>query len=590
MELDKLVVKIEADLKNLKAGLRSANKQVAGSTKGMGNSFKNLGKTIDRVGMQIIKFGSVIGTAFGAYQLTKVVGVGRQIEDLQVRLKALFGTAEEGAKSFQVMLKYASQVPFTLEEIQQGAGNLAIVSKDAEQLKNMLFLTGNVASATGLDFRQTAEQMQRSFSSGIASADVFRERGVGAMLGFQRGAEVSIGETMKAFEKNFGKGGQWGNVTEDLADTMTGTLSMLEDKLFTFRKAVSDEFTTELKKQFQALNKTADESSKELQRVGTAIGRDLARATQTIAENIEEIIFALKALGVFLASVAGIAIIRFIGAMNTLQKSILATIVAYEYLSGVLEKVAESDREAQKEWEKTHKALDLNSKELQDNFKQFSKLYTIMNSIPTTSREITEKFETIIVTEEQMKEITQEVEKTFKDAGEEISDAFGDSIAKGEDFKTAMKSIFQDVVSQIISTITHILIIQPMIEKLSDSLKGLREKGSVTLGGVLSGVGSAVFGDMFKASGGAVMPNTPYVVGEKGAELFVPKQSGTIIPNHQMSSGGVVVNQSLNFSTGVVPTVRAEVMNMMPVIKEETISAVAQSRSRGGSFARTFGA
>ena len=356
MELDKLVVKIEADLKNLKAGLRSANKQVAGSTKGMGNSFKNLGKTIDRVGMQIIKFGSVIGTAFGAYQLTKVVGVGRQIEDLQVRLKALFGTAEEGAKSFQVMLKYASQVPFTLEEIQQGAGNLAIVSKDAEQLKNMLFLTGNVASATGLDFRQTAEQMQRSFSSGIASADVFRERGVGAMLGFQRGAEVSIGETMKAFEKNFGKGGQWGNVTEDLADTMTGTLSMLEDKLFTFRKAVSDEFTTELKKQFQALNKTADESSKELQRVGTAIGRDLARATKTIAENIEEIIFALKALGVFLASVAGIAIIRFIGAMNTLQKSILATIVAYEYLSGVLEKVAESDREAQKEWEKTHKA------------------------------------------------------------------------------------------------------------------------------------------------------------------------------------------------------------------------------------------
>jgi len=86
-----------------------------------------------------------------------------------------------------------------------------------------------------------------------------------------------------------------------------------------------------------------------------------------------------------------------------------------------------------------------------------------------------------------------------------------------------------------------------------------------------------------------VLPNRPYTVGERGTELFVPKQAGDIVPNNQLS-GGITINQNLNFSTGVSQTVRAEVMNLMPAIKEETVNAVAESRSRGGSFARTFGA
>ena len=91
------------------------------------------------------------------------------------------------------------------------------------------------------------------------------------------------------------------------------------------------------------------------------------------------------------------------------------------------------------------------------------------------------------------------------------------------------------------------------------------------------------------ATGGMVSPNMPYMVGERGAELFVPNSAGSIVPNNKLG-GGVTINQSLNFSTGVVPTVRAEVMNLMPQIKKETVSAVAEARTRGGSFARTFGA
>ena len=74
--------------------------------------------------------------------------------------------------------------------------------------QKILEITGNVASVTGLDFQTTAEQIQRSFAGGIGSADIFREKGVRDLLGFKAGATVSAEDTIKAFEKVFGKGGK----------------------------------------------------------------------------------------------------------------------------------------------------------------------------------------------------------------------------------------------------------------------------------------------------------------------------------------------------------------------------------------------
>ena len=147
-----------------------------------------------------------LGTGLAVRSL---VNTGKQIEGLQVRLKFLFGSAQEGARAFDEMSKFASKVPFSLEEIQSGSGVLSVVSKDAKELAHLMEITGNVASVTGLDFRTTEEQIQRSMSAGISSADIFREKGVRAMLGFKAGATVSVEETAQAFKRVFGKGGQF---------------------------------------------------------------------------------------------------------------------------------------------------------------------------------------------------------------------------------------------------------------------------------------------------------------------------------------------------------------------------------------------
>jgi hypothetical protein len=71
--------------------------------------------------------------------------------------------------------------------------------------------------------------------------------------------------------------------------------------------------------------------------------------------------------------------------------------------------------------------------------------------------------------------------------------------------------------------------------------------------------------------------------------LFVPSRSGTVVPNHEIGGGGgVVVNQTINVSTGVQSTVRAEVIALMPRIAESTKAAVLSEKRRGGAFGKAF--
>lgn len=97
-------------------------------------------------------------------------------------------------------------------------------------------------------------------------------------------------------------------------------------------------------------------------------------------------------------------------------------------------------------------------------------------------------------------------------------------------------------------------------EGVKGVLIGVIQKLTATavLAGVLaalfpSGIGGtkgfgAIFGKLlgFRANGGPVSGNTPYIVGERGPELFVPSVSGSIVPNNsvggfmggRMGSGG----------------------------------------------------
>src|SRR5210317_808780 len=217
--------------------------------------------------------------------IRNLVNTGKNLENLRTRLKFLLKDTNEGAKAFENMTKFASRVPFSLEQIQSGAGILATVTDNADDLQGMLEITGNVAATTGLDFRTAAEQIQRSFSAGIGAADLFREKGVRNMLGFQAGATVSIEETVKAFEKVFGKGGRFGSATDELAGTFEGTLSMIGDKIFNFKRVLLEAgFFDELKNQFGDLDNFLENNARELDKIATSVGKNLANGMVRVVQ------------------------------------------------------------------------------------------------------------------------------------------------------------------------------------------------------------------------------------------------------------------------------------------------------------------
>lgn len=91
-------------------------------------------------------------------------------------------------------------------------------------------------------------------------------------------------------------------------------------------------------------------------------------------------------------------------------------------------------------------------------------------------------------------------------------------------------------------------------KKISDSADEFKSwvrsklKTTITVDVVYNAIGAPNGGGVqFRAAGGPVSAGSPYVVGEAGPELFVPKGSGSIVPNDKL--GGNTYN--INVSTGV---------------------------------------
>jgi hypothetical protein len=245
--------------------------------------------------------GALVGLGAGAI-VKSFVDVGKEVESLQVRFKFLFGSIEEGAVAFNSLTDFAGRVPFSLEEISRASGNLAVVAKDAQDLNRVLEITGNVAAVTGLDFETTSSQIQRAFSGGIGAADLFRERGVRALLGFQAGAKVTAEETIARFEELFAGDGQFASATKDLATTLEGTLSMIGDKYFKFQKDVAAGFFDELKGEFGDLNVFLEQNEQQIKDIATAIGENFAGALTRTSETIKGVAPAVKTISNALGS------------------------------------------------------------------------------------------------------------------------------------------------------------------------------------------------------------------------------------------------------------------------------------------------
>lgn len=86
-----------------------------------------------------------------------------------------------------------------------------------------------------------------------------------------------------------------------------------------------------------------------------------------------------------------------------------------------------------------------------------------------------------------------------------------------------------------------------------------------------------------KATGGPVESGNAYVVGEKGPEMFIPRSSGTIIPNHQLAaSGGGSTNITYNINAIDVQSFEQRLMGSSTAIWAANMYAQKRLPVTGG--------
>lgn len=171
-----------------------------------------------------------------------------------------------------------------------------------------------------------------------------------------------------------------------------------------------------------------------------------------------------------------------------------------------------------------------------------------------------------------------------------LTDSLTAAVTGAANFKESMKAMSKSVVDSLIKMLIQKYIVDAAFNAITGTFSNTTGSTSNSVrgasqAGMYRGGGSS-FGH--RAIGGSVQAGQPYMVGERGQEMFVPNQSGAIIPNNKMGGSGVTINQTINISTGVAQTVRAEVAGMMPQIAAAAKGAVADARQRGGGYSQAL--
>ena len=536
------------------------------------------------------------------------VKAGIQIENLQVQLNALMGSAEEGKKALKTVTDFASGTPFELKEIQKGVVALATVKDKAEEFgisfEELLKITGNTAVQIGGDFAQASINIQKSFSAGIGSADLFRDRAVKAMAGFQEGVKISVDESIIKLSKAFGTGGKFGNLIDNLSQTLFGTISNIKDAFFIFQVEVSKGFFEALKSNLGDLKKSAEDNKKAIAEFGRNLGDifsktidGTAKAVKFLKENLDlliatfKVLIALKIVQLFTKITVAVGLLNasFLTFNATVKRNLIfgglaVVILEFQKLKDIVSDALKNAKEFFGLFSDEKKVpvitirksplpnIDIKDRPIftpqptlpdnRDQAKVIKDFPSVLDRTLSKVRVLNE--EALQKTKEKFNDISTTISETLNNSIKGISESISRTIIFGENLKES----FKQVVSQALVKALSILIeigIRTLVNIGLAKLKERQEKRitaehkkqnreldkQIVKQAILlaMGGGSGGIGIPFLASGGQLKAGQPAVVGERGAELIIPNNNSTVFSNSdtkKILGSGKNVNVSFN--------------------------------------------
>lgn len=240
MELGKARLAVEVDAAGARSGVSDANRAFdilrrkgEEAVNGIGSSFARLKDSIFSIK------GLLVG--FGLQQLaSSFIAAGRETENYTTRLQVLLGSVKEGNRLFAEMSKFAIKSPFEFKDVMQSATTLAAVMKGGvDEIKEWMPLISDLAVAAGIGIQDATGNVVKMLNGGSAAADMFRERGILAMLGFQQGVKYTAAETREMLIEAFtSPTSKFRDASLALMSTWEGATSNLADVWFQFQQRV----------------------------------------------------------------------------------------------------------------------------------------------------------------------------------------------------------------------------------------------------------------------------------------------------------------------------------------------------------------
>ena len=562
-EVDKLLIRIEADLSSVRRQLNTLDKQVQQKTQSVGKGLNRIASVAKvALGAVIVQQAARAGMA--------MINMAASVEEMQSKSEAVFGSfvgqvrkelsafgQEVGRSAFELE-GMASSIQDTFVPMGFARGEAAKLSVELTKLATDVASFNNASDTETMKAFQSAlvgnHETVRRFGIVITEASLKQEL-------LNMGINKSVNEITNQ-EK----------VQARLNLIMKGTTDAQGDALKT-----AGSFTNRMKALGAALNNL----------VVTAISPFLDK----MAEFIAMITRGVQVLQSFLNAIIGVDIDKITDlaeAEEMLAQAAADLTIAEANVNKVLAEQARVQALANAGNKDAAVFLDGLAVSL-ENKERVAEIAA--GSVLKLSEKVEELREAAKKGKEGLGEFGDEtkvvIDKFTKtqeimvQTGAAISDSLADMVVEGKLSLNSFADIFKNTMKQIIASYIQTQMIVPF-------LRGIGVPVTVDMGRVAFDKTMANSG---LAGGGSI--STPRVVGERGAELFIPHSAGVIKNNmdtkNMLGGSPVVVNQSINVDAGVAQTVRAEILTMMPMFKEQAMSAVLDARRRGGSFAATFG-
>lgn len=168
--------------------------------------------------------------------------------------------------------------------------------------------------------------------------------------------------------------------------------------------------------------------------------------------------------------------------------------------------------------------------------------------------------------------------------GEGMTSAFNALIQGSEDFGSSLRRIASGVLIDIANQLLRVFVIQKAINAISNILSPAKAASGFAPG---VGFNPNVFSMpslLTRATGGSVRAGQPYLVGERGPELFMPGRSGGIAPTGSFG-GGVAVTVNVDASGSSVQGDDQRANQLGRVVSVAVQQEIVKQKRPGGLLA-----